>query len=224
MPMLHCRNHVHKMLHKGRPRALWLDLAGLSILLCWRLLSIHGFQSKANNRYNQYLYNNNNNNNNDININNSYDYHHDPKQKERQKQHNNYSLFHSKRDDDASSNEIVSTIIKEEGTTTQKEKDATAYPPPTTPIEPPSPVAVSIATILFVSFWPLLALLRTDTVFTPIDGFDVDMFMALKGILDASSSSSFPVDDYVGGGGIITELPTLSPAEQIVGAIFGPPQ
>jgi hypothetical protein len=73
---------------------------------------------------------------------------------------------------------------------------------------------VLLATILFVAFWPLLALLRSTT--SPIDGFDIDMFMALKGIIDTS-----PMGDT---DPTIMELPSLSPAEQLVGAIFGPPQ
>ena len=42
---------------------------------------------------------------------------------------------------------------------------------------------------------------------------DVDMFMALKGILDAPTSDNIE----------IMELPPLSPAERLVDAIFGPP-
>lgn len=70
------------------------------------------------------------------------------------------------------------------------------------------------ATLLFVSFWPLLALLRSTT--SPIEGFDIDMFMALKGILDTAPDNMDPTT--------IVELPSLSPAEQLVGAIFGPPR
>ena len=70
------------------------------------------------------------------------------------------------------------------------------------------------ATLIFVSFWPLLALLRSTT--SPIDGFDVDMFMALKGIMD-----TVPMDNMDPS---IVEVPSLSPAEQLVGAIFGPPR
>ena len=73
---------------------------------------------------------------------------------------------------------------------------------------------VLLAAVFFVAFWPLLALLRSTT--SPIDGFDIDMFMALKGIIDTT-----PMD---GSDPTIVELPSLSPAEQLVGAIFGPPQ
>jgi len=73
---------------------------------------------------------------------------------------------------------------------------------------------VLLAAVFFVAFWPLLALLRSTT--SPIDGFDIDMFMALKRIIDTT-----PMD---GSDPTIVELPSLSPAEQLVGAIFGPPQ
>ena len=75
----------------------------------------------------------------------------------------------------------------------------------------PSIVTVGVAAVAFVAFWPLLALLRVNG---PTAGFDIDMFMALKGILDTSPDMG--LDE-------IYELPTLSPAEQLVGAIFGPP-
>jgi hypothetical protein len=75
----------------------------------------------------------------------------------------------------------------------------------------PSFVPVGVAAVAFVAFWPLLALLRVNG---PTTGFDIDMFMALKGILDTSPDMG--VDE-------IYELPALSPAEQLVGAIFGPP-
>jgi hypothetical protein len=73
------------------------------------------------------------------------------------------------------------------------------------------PLAISAVTV--VAFWPLLALLRDTN--DPTYGFDVDMFMALKGILDSGNTANFD--------GSIIELPPLSPAEQLVGAIFGPP-
>lgn len=86
-------------------------------------------------------------------------------------------------------------------------------PDPVTPQALSTPT-VLFATFLFVSSWPLLALLRSTM--SPIDGFDIDMFMALKGILDTS-----PMDNM---DPTIVEFPSLSPAEQLVGAIFGPPQ
>jgi hypothetical protein len=76
----------------------------------------------------------------------------------------------------------------------------------------PSFVAVGVAAVAFVAFWPLLALLRVNG---PTAGFDIDIFMALKGILDTSSSGMGAEEIY--------ELPPLSPAEQLVGSFFGPP-
>jgi len=68
-----------------------------------------------------------------------------------------------------------------------------------------------VATILFVSFWPLLAYLRQNT-------FDIDMYLALKGILD--DPVSLGADNLEPG---IVELPSLSPAERLVDTLFGPP-
>lgn len=79
----------------------------------------------------------------------------------------------------------------------------------TTPSFPILPAAV--ATLALVLFWPLLAFFRSAV-------FDVDMFMALKGILDERPAGY----DY-GGDSNIVELPPLSPAERLVDAIFGPP-
>eukprot|EP00531_Pseudo-nitzschia_arenysensis_P011433 CAMPEP_0116118340 /NCGR_PEP_ID=MMETSP0329-20121206/2050_1 /TAXON_ID=697910 /ORGANISM="Pseudo-nitzschia arenysensis, Strain B593" /LENGTH=208 /DNA_ID=CAMNT_0003611957 /DNA_START=86 /DNA_END=713 /DNA_ORIENTATION=+ len=86
--------------------------------------------------------------------------------------------------------------------------------PPTSPNDLPLTPAI-FATVLFVSFWPLLALLRSTA--SPIDGFDIDMFMALKGIMDPTPMDNMDPTSIV-------ELPSLSPAEQLVGAIFGPPR
>jgi hypothetical protein len=71
----------------------------------------------------------------------------------------------------------------------------------------------AVPAVVIVAFWPLLALLRDTN--DPTSGFDVDMFMALQGILDGGNVATMD-------GGIM-ELPPLSPAEQLVGAIFGPP-
>ncbi|CAB9500374.1 expressed unknown protein [Seminavis robusta] len=86
---------------------------------------------------------------------------------------------------------------------------------------PPLPMldaSVLIPYVLFISFWPLLALLRLKwgTLFpygSPIDYFDIDKYMALQGMMQEANVSP---DEIV-------ELPALSPAEQLVGAIFGPP-
>ncbi len=72
-------------------------------------------------------------------------------------------------------------------------------------------LTVALPLVGIVALWPLLALLRDTN--DPTSGFDIDMFMALKGILDSSSD----VHDN------ILELPPLSPAERLVDAIFGPP-
>ena len=103
-------------------------------------------------------------------------------------------------------------IVEVEGNTErnrlQESKAPTSIPPQSLSIQ-----AGLLATLLFVAFWPLLALLRSTT--SPIDGFDVDMFMALKGIMDTPT--------LMDTDSTIVELPSLSPAEQLVGAIFGPP-
>jgi len=67
---------------------------------------------------------------------------------------------------------------------------------------------VALSAIAFMSFWPLLAFLRTAAH----GQIDVDMFMALQSILGESPMK----------GDEIVELPSLSPAEQLVGAFFGP--
>ncbi len=92
------------------------------------------------------------------------------------------------------------------------ERDPPAKPP--VPSFPPLP-AVMFATISFVSFWPLLALMRSTS--SPIDGFDIDAFMALRGILDDNDAVSGIRPE------VILELPSLGPAERLVDAIFGPP-
>ena len=60
-----------------------------------------------------------------------------------------------------------------------------------------------------------LALLVSMVVYTnisrPNSGLDVDLYMAIDGTLKANSDES------------IFALPPLSPAEQLVGALFGPP-
>jgi len=68
-------------------------------------------------------------------------------------------------------------------------------------------------TLAFVAFWPLLALVRTMNYDQTI-GFDIDSYMALKEMLEVSDVPS--MDE-------IKELPPLSPAEKMVGALFGPP-
>jgi hypothetical protein len=69
--------------------------------------------------------------------------------------------------------------------------------------------------LAFVAFWPLLALLRAWNYDHHTVGFDIDSYMALKGMMDTS-----PINN---GLDEIKELPPLSPAEQVVSALFGPP-
>jgi hypothetical protein len=73
---------------------------------------------------------------------------------------------------------------------------------------------VAIPLVSILALWPLLALFRDTN--DPTFGFDIDMFMALKGILDEPNQSNLLPEDFV-------ELPPLSPAERLVDAIFGPP-
>jgi hypothetical protein len=95
----------------------------------------------------------------------------------------------------------------------------------------PGVLPVVALTLAFVSLWPLLAVLRVGLSGMAMGGsggtgtvteFDVDAYMALKGIMDSGSSSP---DDSISAmrSSEIFELPQLSPAEKIVGAFFGPP-
>jgi len=94
----------------------------------------------------------------------------------------------------------------------ESESSAAINDTPTPPEIPTISNAKVIASVVaFTLFWPLLALLRTTIGHGQID---VDMFMALQSILGESSPMK---------GDEIIELPTLSPAEQLVGAFFGPP-
>ena len=76
-------------------------------------------------------------------------------------------------------------------------------------------MTLALPIVGILALWPLLAVVWDAN--DPTNGFDIDMFMALKGILDPASTPG--VEDLDG----ILELPPLSPAEQLVGAIFGPP-
>lgn len=83
---------------------------------------------------------------------------------------------------------------------------------------PPFLISAVIVTAILAS-WPLLSFFRDTN--NPTDGFDIDMFMALKGMLDNTNSvGTMAIDDVQS----IVEIPVLSPAEQLVGAIFGPPR
>jgi len=88
--------------------------------------------------------------------------------------------------------------------------------------EPPpgNYIKIILSTIAFITFWPLLAYLRYEAGDIVGDafghvGFDVDTFMALKDITNGNTNG-----DEIGQ---ILEIPTLSPAEKLVGALFGPP-
>ena len=104
-------------------------------------------------------------------------------------------------DDDDKSNKIDkdNDINNQQTQQTQNDTDIPSFPF----------LPAIIATILFVSFWPLLAIIRNGYI-------DIDMYMALKGILDDNTAN---VDSST----TILELPALSPAERLVDAIFGPP-
>lgn len=81
-------------------------------------------------------------------------------------------------------------------------------------------MVVALPLVALAALWPLLAIFRDAN--DPTSGFDIDMFMALKGILDSGNGNDAGGMMVLGDDSII-ELPPLSPAEQLVGAIFGPP-
>ena len=62
----------------------------------------------------------------------------------------------------------------------------------------------------------------------PSVDFDVDLYLSINRALNSGGgmmgSGGVGGDGIVGAGGEIVELPALSPAEQIVGAFFGPPR
>ena len=61
----------------------------------------------------------------------------------------------------------------------------------------------------------------------PLVDFDVDTYLSINRALSLGSSiggGGVSSDGTMIGGGEIVELPALSPAEQIVGAFFGPPR
>jgi hypothetical protein len=110
----------------------------------------------------------------------------------------------------------LKTKYQNEETNTDPDKRSEDYN-----INSPSPPSISffpfgLTAVAFVAFWPLVAFLRANSDISLAD-FDIDMFMALKGILDGNDPSGVYSEDQ------ILELPPLSPAEQLVGAIFGPP-
>ncbi|KAG7374370.1 hypothetical protein IV203_013465 [Nitzschia inconspicua] len=110
-------------------------------------------------------------------------------------------------DKDAAETRIDLSIETETTADPTSSYDDKVETPPLPSSTPSFPfLSAAIATIGFVLFWPLLAFVRNSY-------FDVDMFMALKAILDDTSMDE----------NSIIELPPLSPAERLVDAIFGPP-
>ena len=74
-------------------------------------------------------------------------------------------------------------------------------------------LVVAAAVVAFTAFWPLLAWLRYEN---PIGYFDIDTYLALKGVMGDDPGMTKDATE-------ILELPGLSPAEQLVAAFFGPP-
>lgn len=105
-------------------------------------------------------------------------------------------------------NPVTSCLLAE------NKEDNKDSPAPST--EDGLPGGIVVYVLAFVAFWPLLALLRVslNDSSTFID-FDIDSYMALKGMTEAPTMND-GLDE-------IRELPPLSPAEQLVGALFGPP-
>lgn len=106
----------------------------------------------------------------------------------------------------------------------QKEQDpleanTTESPTPSLPPLPKLDASILLPWFLFVSFWPLLTLVRLKLdgvgMGNPVEYFDIDKYTALKSIM------AEPPDNF---DETILELPPLSPAEQLVGALFGPPK
>jgi len=100
-------------------------------------------------------------------------------------------------------------------------KDPENLMPPSTsipPLELSDFATAIIPFVAFVSFWPLLAFVRfklfagIGPIGNPMDYLDVDKFMALKDLMQEADGSKE-----------IMELPSMSPAEQMVGSFFGPP-
>eukprot|EP00980_Cylindrotheca_fusiformis_P021706 scaffold8535_cov132-Cylindrotheca_fusiformis.AAC.14 len=80
-------------------------------------------------------------------------------------------------------------------------------------------LATAVLLTAILSTWPLLSFFRDTN--SPTDGFDIDMFIALKGMLDGGIGGESVTFDNAEA---VIELPALSPAERLVGAIFGPPE
>ena len=82
---------------------------------------------------------------------------------------------------------------------------------------------------LLVALSVVAATLGVATLYSlstnPFVDFDVDLYLSINRALNSGSIiGGGGVADGMVGGGEIVELPALSPAEQIVGAFFGPPR
>jgi hypothetical protein len=117
----------------------------------------------------------------------------------------------------------ASTPLFESSQDNNHEQDPDRPKNDNTPVVPTLPLSYLAGAVVFVMFWPTLAIIRVyfGGSGSPLAGFDLDMFIALKGILDTSPNDG--IMDTAIYGDTIMELPPLSPAEQLVGAIFGPP-
>lgn len=104
---------------------------------------------------------------------------------------------------------------------------------------------VAVTTVLLAAIWPIIVAsgsgnaLNTGSSNPMTDNLDIDAFFTVKGLLDQASAiqtsgsggslATTPTQDitsYYGFGAdpnTIMELPPLSPAERLVGAVFGPP-
>ena len=82
---------------------------------------------------------------------------------------------------------------------------------------------------LLVALSVVAATLGVATLYSlstnPFVDFDVDLYLSINRALNSGSiiGGGGAADGMMGGGEIV-ELPALSPAEQIVGAFFGPPR
>ncbi len=86
-----------------------------------------------------------------------------------------------------------------------------------------------VATLVSISL--LLCFVLYTKLTNPVTDFDIDFYMALDDVQKSTTTGGngggmmMSGGDYVGGGAdTIVGLPKLSPAEQLVGALFGPPQ
>eukprot|EP00551_Chaetoceros_affinis_P006949 CAMPEP_0203683882 /NCGR_PEP_ID=MMETSP0090-20130426/47751_1 /ASSEMBLY_ACC=CAM_ASM_001088 /TAXON_ID=426623 /ORGANISM="Chaetoceros affinis, Strain CCMP159" /LENGTH=211 /DNA_ID=CAMNT_0050553039 /DNA_START=423 /DNA_END=1058 /DNA_ORIENTATION=+ len=106
----------------------------------------------------------------------------------------------------------------------EKEKDELIDPIYILPIATTITIIIGICSLLYIKLT------------NPMTTFDIDFYMALDDTLKNANSSGMngnggSIGGSIGGGGVgadeyvesIVGLPPLSPAEKIVGALFGPP-